>query len=89
MNEDGTMNEVAGKYEGMTRFECRKAFVKDLEDKGFMIKIENTDHNVGTCYRCHNIVEPRISDQWFVNMKQLEEQALKAAADKDVELVPE
>lgn len=89
MNEDGTMNDVAGKYEGMTRFECRKAFVKDLEDNGFMLKIESTDHNVGTCYRCHNIIEPRISDQWFVNMKPLAEPALKAAEDKDVELVPE
>ena len=89
MNEDGTMNEVAGKYQGMSRFECREAFVKDLEDSGYIIKIENTDHNVGTCYRCHNIVEPRISDQWFVKMKPLAEPALRAAADKEVELVPE
>ena len=89
MNEDGTMNEIAGKYEGMTRFECREAFVKDLEDNGYIVKIENTDHNVGTCYRCHNIIEPRISDQWFVKMKPLAEPALKAAAHKEVELVPE
>lgn len=89
MNADGTMNEVAGKYEGMDRFECRKAFIKDLEDSGFILKIENTDHNVGTCYRCNHVVEPRISEQWFVKMQPLAEKALKASADKNVEFVPE
>ena len=89
MNEDGTMNEEAGKYNGMDRYECRKLFVKALEDNGFMLKIEKTDHNVGTCYRCHNIVEPRVSDQWFVSMKSLAEPALKAGAEKEVEFVPE
>ncbi len=89
MNEDGTMNEEAGKYNGMDRYECRKAFVKDLEDSGFMLKIEKTDHNVGTCYRCHNIIEPRVSDQWFVSMKSLAEPALKASEEKKVEFVPE
>ncbi|MDD4089684.1 MAG: valine--tRNA ligase, partial [Tissierellia bacterium] len=89
MNEDGTMNEVAGKYKGMSRFECREAFVKDLEDNGYMIKTENTDHNVGTCYRCHNVIEPRISDQWFVKMKPLAAPALKVVEDKEMQLVPE
>jgi valyl-tRNA synthetase len=89
MNEDGTMNEVAGKYNGMDRFTCRKEFVKELEDNGFMVKTESTDHNVGTCYRCHNIVEPRVSDQWFVKMKPLAEPALKAGDNKEVEFVPE
>ena len=89
MNEDGTMNEAAGKYEGMDRYECRKAFVKDLEEGGFVLKIEDTDHNVGTCYRCHTVVEPRISNQWFVAMKDLAEPALKAGKNKDVEFVPE
>lgn len=89
MNEDGTMNEVAGKYNGMNRYECRKAFVKDLEENGFMLKTEDTDHNVGTCYRCHNIIEPRISDQWFVKMEPLAKPALQANKDKNVEFVPE
>ncbi|MDW5299973.1 MAG: valine--tRNA ligase [Sedimentibacter sp.] len=89
MNEDGTMNEEAGKYNGMDRFDCRKEFVRELEENGFIVKIENTDHNVGTCYRCHNIVEPRVSDQWFVKMKPLAEPALKAGENKEVELVPE
>lgn len=88
-NEDGTMNEEAGKYNGMDRFECRKEFVKALEENGFMLKIENTEHNVGTCYRCHNIVEPRVSDQWFVDMKPLAEPALQAGLKKEVEFVPE
>ncbi len=89
MNEDGTMNEEAGKYKGMDRFTCRKEFVKELEENGFMVKTESTDHNVGTCYRCHNIVEPRVSDQWFVKMKPLAEPALKAGDNKEVEFVPE
>ena len=83
------MNEESGKYNGMDRFECRVAFVKELEENGFIVKIENTDHNVGTCYRCHNIVEPRVSDQWFVDMKPLAEPALKAGLEKEVEFIPE
>lgn len=89
MNEDGTMNEEAGKYKGMNRFECRKAFVKELEEAGFMLKIEDTVHSVGTCYRCHSIVEPRISDQWFVDMKPLAEPAIRAGENKDVQFVPD
>ncbi|WP_326910826.1 valine--tRNA ligase [Sedimentibacter sp. MB31-C6] len=89
MNEDGTMNDVSGKYDGMDRFECRKAFVKELEENEFILKIEDTDHNVGTCYRCHNIIEPRISDQWFVDMKPLAEPAIKAGLEKTLEFVPE
>lgn len=89
MNDDGTMNDKAGKYNGMDRYECRKAFVKDLQEAGFIEKIEETDHNVGTCYRCSTIIEPRISDQWFVKMKPLAEPALQASKDKDVNFVPE
>ncbi|QSX05357.1 valine--tRNA ligase [Sedimentibacter sp. zth1] len=89
MNENGTMNKVSGKYESMDRYECRKAFVKELEEKGFIEKIEDTSHNVGTCYRCHNIVEPRVSDQWFVKMEELAKPALEAAAKKEVEFIPE
>lgn len=89
MNQDGTMNEVAGKYNNLDRYECRKLFVKELEENGYLLKSEDTDHNVGTCYRCHTIVEPRVSDQWFVAMKDLAEPALKAEQNKDVEFVPE
>lgn len=88
-NEDGSMNEEAGKYNGMDRFECRKKFVKELEEKGFIEKIEDTQHNVGTCYRCHNVVEPRISDQWFVKMDDLAIPAIKAAKDRDFEFIPD
>jgi valyl-tRNA synthetase len=89
MNQDGTMNEVAGKYKDLDRYECRKLFVKELEENGYLLKAEDTDHNVGTCYRCHTIVEPRVSDQWFVAMKDLAEPALKAEQNKEVEFVPE
>ncbi len=89
MNEDGTMNEIAGKYDGMDRYECRKAFVKELEENGYILKIEDTSHNVGTCYRCHNVVEPRVSDQWFVKMEELAKPAIEAAQNKDVQFVPE
>lgn len=89
MNEDGTMNKVAGKYDGMDRYECRKAFVKELEENGYILKIEDTSHNVGTCYRCHNVVEPRVSDQWFVKMEELAKPAIEAAQNKDVQFVPE
>lgn len=89
MNEDGTMNKVAGKYDGMDRYECRKAFVKELEENGYILKIEDTSHNVGTCYRCHNVVEPRVSDQWFVKMEELAKPAIEAAQNKEVQFVPE
>ncbi len=76
MNEDGTMNEVCGKYEGMDRFECRKAIVADLKEQGYLIKIKEHNHNVGTCYRCHTVVEPRLSEQWFVKMEELAKPAI-------------
>ena len=66
MNDDATMNKYAGKYEGMDRYECRKAMVKDLEDEGLLVKVEDHAHNVGQCYRCGTTVEPIISKQWFV-----------------------
>lgn len=88
-NEDGTMNEEAGKYNDMDRFECRKAFVKELQENGFIEKIEDTQHNVGTCYRCHHVVEPRVSDQWFVQMEELAKPAIEACRKGDLEFVPE
>jgi valyl-tRNA synthetase len=89
MNEDGTMNELCGKYEGMDRFECRKAIVKDLEDTGYLIKIKEHDHNVGTCYRCHTVVEPRLSEQWFVKMDELAKPAIDILNNKDLQFVPD
>ena len=71
MNDDGTMNELCGKYAGMPAMECRKAIVEDLKALGLLVKIEPYTHNVGTCYRCHHTVEPLVSTQWFVRMKPL------------------
>ncbi|KDR93851.1 valyl-tRNA synthetase [Peptoclostridium litorale DSM 5388] len=89
MNEDGTMNKNAGKYDGMDRYECRKAIVKDLEDAGFLVKTEPHGHNVGHCYRCNTVVEPMVSDQWFVKMEGLAKPAIDAVKDKKIKLVPE
>ncbi len=89
MNGDGTINANGGKYEGMDRYEARKAIVKDLEEGGWLVKIEPHAHNVGTCYRCHNTVEPMTSDQWFVKMQPLAEPALKAVLDGETSFVPE
>lgn len=89
MTDDGKMNENAGKYEGMDRYECRKAIVKDLEQDGFLVKIEPMKHNVGACYRCNTIVEPRISKQWFVKMKPLAKPAINIVKDNKVNFIPE
>lgn len=89
MNEDGTMNEKAGKYRGMSRYECRKAIVKDLEEAGLLVQVKDHMHAVGHCYRCHNVVEPMVSKQWFVKMNELAKPALEALATKDLNLVPE
>ena len=86
---DGTINENGGKYNGMDRYECRKAIVKDLEEQGYLIKTEPYSHNVGTCYRCHNDVEPLISAQWFVKMEPLAKEALRVVKDGEVKFVPE
>ncbi|MGN0807749.1 MAG: valine--tRNA ligase [Candidatus Coproplasma sp.] len=89
MNEDGTMNSNAGKYEGMDRYECRKAVVEELKSLGNLVKIEPHAHNVGHCYRCHTSVEPRISKQWFVKMEPLARPAINAVTDKKTTFVPE
>ena len=89
MNDDATMNSYAGKYEGMDRYECRRALVADLEAEGYLVKTEPHDHNVGTCYRCGTTVEPLKSDQWFVKMKPLAEPAIKAVEDGSISFVPE
>ncbi len=89
MNDDATMNKYAGKYEGMDRYECRKAMLVDLAEMGLLVKTEDHAHNVGQCYRCGTTVEPIISKQWFVKMKPLAEPAIKAVKDGDTKFVPE
>ncbi|MEK4255181.1 valine--tRNA ligase [Ureibacillus sp. FSL K6-2830] len=90
MNEDGTMNENAGKYQGLDRFECRKQIVEDLKQQGYLIKIEEHTHSVGHSERSGAIVEPYLSKQWFVKMKPLAEAALKLQQDEEnkVNFVP-
>ena len=89
LTEDGKMNENAGKYEGMDRYECRKAIVKELEEGGYLVKVEPMKHNVGSCYRCHTIVEPRVSKQWFVKMQPLAEPAIDTVKKGEVKFVPD
>ncbi len=89
MNDDATMNELAGKYNGMDRYACRKALVAELEEGGYLVKTEPHDHNVGVCYRCGTTVEPMTSDQWFVKMKPLAEPAIKVVESGEVSFVPE
>ncbi len=87
--DNGTINENGGKYEGMDRYECRKQIVKDLDEQGYLVKTEDYSHNVGTCYRCHNDVEPLISAQWFVKMEPLAKEALRVVNDGTIKFVPE
>ena len=90
MNDDGSMNELAGaKYVGMDRFKCREAIVADLEAGGFLDHIEDLDNQVGHCYRCHEVVESRLSKQWFVKMKPLAEPAIAAVKSGEVRFVPD
>ncbi len=89
MTDDGYMNEKAGKYAGMTLAECRKAIVADFEAAGALVKIEPTKHEVGTCYRCHTSVEPRVSEQWFVKMQPLAEPAIKVVREGKTRFIPE
>ncbi len=88
MNDDGSMNELAGKYCGLDRLEARKAIVADLIAGGYLIKEEPYKHNVGVCYRCHNVVEPIVSKQWFVKMGPLAAPAIKVVKDKKIEFIP-
>lgn len=90
MNEDGTMNELAGKYNGMDRFECRKQIVADLQEAGVLVEIETHVHQVGHSERTNAVVEPYLSKQWFVKMAPLAEEALAMQANEDekVNFVP-
>ncbi len=87
--DDGTINENGGPYNGMDRYKCRNAIVKDLEEQGYLVKTEPYSHNVGTCYRCHNDVEPLISAQWFVKMEPLAKEAIRIVQDGTIKFVPE
>ena len=89
LDDNGVVNELGGKYEGLDRYEARKKIVADLEAGGYLVKIEDHAHNVGTCYRCHNDVEPIISAQWFVKMKTLAEEAIRSVNDGETKFVPE
>ena len=88
-NEDATVNANGGKYEGMDRYECRKAVLADLEAEGRLVKIEDHTHNVGTCYRCGTTVEPMTSAQWFVKMAPLAKDAIRVVDEGEIKFVPE
>ncbi len=88
MTDDAHINENGGKYVGMDRYEARKAIVADLEEGGYLVKIEPMKHNVGSCYRCSTIVEPRISKQWFVKMQPLAEPAIDVVKNGEIKLIP-
>ncbi len=88
MNEDGTMNEAAGPYAGMDRFECRKAVLRDLKEQGLIDGVEDHSHAVGHCYRCETVVEPRLSAQWFVAMKELARPAVEAVKSGQIDFTP-
>ena len=89
INEDATMNELAGKYAGMDRYDCRKLWVQDLKDAGYLVKEEDVTIPVGKCYRCHTVIEPMLSDQWFVKMEELAKPAIETVKSGETIFVPE
>ena len=88
INDDATMNKLAGKYEGMDRYECRKALVKDLEEAGLLVKVVPHSHNVGTHDRCGTTVEPMIKQQWFVKMDEMIKPAVEGVKNGEIQLLP-
>ena len=88
INDDATMNEKAGKYVGMDRYECRKALVADLEEMGLLVKVVPHSHNVGTHDRCHTTVEPMIKQQWFVKMDEMIKPAVEGVKNGEIKLLP-
>ncbi|THB73759.1 MAG: valine--tRNA ligase [Desulfobulbaceae bacterium] len=88
MDDHGVMNELAGVYQGLDRFECRKRIVKDLEEAGYLVEIEDYDHAVGQCYRCKAVVEPTTSLQWFVSVKPLADKAIQAVREEQIKIYP-
>ncbi|MDD4561833.1 MAG: valine--tRNA ligase [Syntrophomonadaceae bacterium] len=89
IDNHGLMNENAGRYQGMDRYECRRQIVADLEEQGFLIKIEDIKHAVGHCQRCDTIIEPLVSKQWFVRMKPLAQPAIEKVLNGEIRFVPE
>lgn len=89
MNKNATMNEEAGPYQGLDRYECRRKIVEDLKAGGYLLKVEDHTHAVGHCYRCGTVVEPMVSKQWFVRMKPLAEPAIQAVKEGRIRFVPE
>lgn len=89
MNDDATINQFGGKYEGLDRYEARRQIVADLEAEGLLLKIEDHTHNVGECYRCGTTVEPITSKQWFVKMAPLAKEALRVVEDGTIQFSPE
>ncbi len=89
MNDDGTMNNLAGKYAGMDRYEARKEMLKDLEEQGLLIQIKPHMHNVGTHDRCKTVIEPMVKAQWFVRMEEMAKPAIEALKKGDLRFVPE
>lgn len=88
MTDEAVINENGGKYCGMDRYTARKAVVKDLEEQGYLVKVEPMKHNVGSCYRCNSVVEPRVSKQWFVKMEPLAKPAIEAVKSGEIKLIP-
>ena len=89
MNDDGSMNQLAGEFAGMDRYECRETLVELMKEKKLIEKIEPYELNAGYCYRCHTVVEPRLSPQWFVKMQPLAEPALNVVKDGSVKFTPQ
>ncbi len=89
IENNGTMGEGAGKYKSMDRYECRKALVKELDELGVLVSVEEHEHAVGHCSRCHSTIEPLVSKQWFVKMESLAKPAIEAVKDGRIQFVPE
>lgn len=89
MDEGGNINENGGKYAGMPGLEARKLMVKELEEQGYLVRVEPIKHNVGCCYRCNTVVEPRVSKQWFVKMEPLAKPAVDAVRNGEINFIPE
>ncbi len=89
MDDGGVINENGGKYAGMPALEARKQIVKDLDEGGYLLEIEPIKHNVGTCYRCGTVVEPRVSTQWFVRMEPLAKPAVDVVKNGEIRFIPD
>lgn len=89
ITDDGHINELGGEYEGLSIMEAREKIVKDLDKQGYLIKVEELKHNLGLCSRCNEVIEPKLSLQWWVKMKPLAEPAIKAVKEGKIEFIPE